>query len=357
MIQLYLMIGLRGFVLGSSQIVRVLGFETSCDETAVAIYNVDDGSVHQELYSQVDIHKEYGGVVPEIAARDHIVHALPLLNRLLERSPYALADIDGIAYTKGPGLVGALLVGASLARSMAWALSIPSIGVHHMEAHLAAVMLEQRKPSYPYLALLVSGGHTLLVQVKALGDYKILGQTLDDAAGEAFDKTATLLGLDYPGGPALAKLAMRGRAGRYVFPRPMTKKPGLDFSFSGLKTALAQAIEVSDGSEQVRADMALAFEEAVIDTLRIKIERALAQTGLQQLVMVGGVSANVRLRAELEQYFSPQGIQVFYPRQSYCTDNAAMVAYLGAARLRAGQSEPLSIKVRPRWSMEELTIL
>ena len=332
----------------------VLGFETSCDETAVALYHVEHGLLAQKIYSQIELHKEYGGVVPELAARDHIQYALPLLHELLHESDYNLAEVDAIAYTKGPGLVGALLVGAALARSLAWALSIPSVGVHHMEAHLAAIMLEDNAPDYPYLALLVSGGHTMLVTVTALGHYQILGETLDDAVGEAFDKTAKVLGLSYPGGPAVASAALDGDPTVYKFPRPMVRQGGLDFSFSGLKTAVLNCWQQSDKSVQTRANIARAFEEAVVDTLLIKIKRALGQSALQKLVVVGGVSANQRLRQSLQQQLQSQQIAIYFPSLQYCTDNAAMVACLGAKRLVAGEREPLAITVKPRWSMADL---
>ena len=335
----------------------ILGFETSCDETAVALYDLEQGLIGQEIYSQIELHQLYGGVVPELAARDHIQYALPLLDKLLQAKQLKLQHIKGIAYTKGPGLIGALLVGATLAKSLAWALGIPSIGVHHMEAHLAAVMLEERTPTYPYLALLVSGGHTMLVEAKALGSYKILGQSVDDAAGEAFDKTAKLLGLGYPGGPAIAKLAASVQRDHYEFPRPMCRQPGLDFSFSGLKTKVSTVWASSDQSERTKSHIAHAFEVAAVDSLRIKVLRALKQTSLKQLVMVGGVSANRRLRACLAEAAGELGVEIFYPRPEYCTDNAAMVAYLGAQRLQAGQAEGLAIKAQARWSMQELTPL
>ena len=334
----------------------IIGVETSCDETAVALYHLDQGLLAEELHSQIEAHKEYGGVVPELAARDHIVYALPLLNKLLSNNNFTVKDIAGVAYTKGPGLVGGLLVGAALARSFAWALSVPAIGVHHMEAHLAAMMLEPEPPCYPYLGLLISGGHTMLLHVHELGRYTILGQTLDDAVGEAFDKAAKQLGLDYPGGPAIAKLAEQGDPNFLKLPRPMCNRPGLDFSFSGLKTALMQQVK-SDSYDAVNnANLARAFEEAAVDTIAIKVERALQQTGLNSLVMAGGVSANKRLRQTLSSRLEKIGAEVFYPRPEYCTDNAAMVACLGAARLEAGDREDLAIKVHPRWSMEDLTV-
>ena len=332
--------------------MRVLGIETSCDETGVAIYDSARGLVANQLHSQARLHDPYGGVVPELASRDHIRRISPLIKAALGEAGLASEAIDGVAYTAGPGLAGALLVGASVGRSLAYAWGAPAVGVHHMEAHLLAVMLEDERPDYPFLALLVSGGHTQLVAVRAMGDYAMLGESLDDAAGEAFDKTAKLLGLGYPGGPRLSALALQGRAGGPVFPRPMTDRPGLDFSFSGLKTAVALAVKELDGDdEQARADLARAFVEAVVDTLAIKCERAMEQTGINRLAAAGGVSANKQLRARLREMAARRGGRIFYPRPEYCTDNGAMIAYAGCAKLQAGQRDPLSFAARPRWPL------
>lgn len=332
--------------------MRVLGIETSCDETGVAIYDSARGLLANQLHSQARLHDPYGGVVPELASRDHIRRISPLINAAMGEAGLASDAIDGVAYTAGPGLAGALLVGASVGRSLAYAWGAPAVGVHHMEAHLLAVMLEEERPDYPFLALLVSGGHTQLVEVRALGDYAMLGESLDDAAGEAFDKTAKLLGLGYPGGPRLSALALQGRAAGPVFPRPMTDRPGLDFSFSGLKTAVALAVKELDGDdEQARADLARAFVEAVVDTLAIKCERAMEQTGINRLAAAGGVSANKQLRARLREMAARRGGRIFYPRPEYCTDNGAMIAYAGCAKLQAGQRDPLSFAARPRWPL------
>ncbi len=334
--------------------MRVLGIESSCDETGVALFDTERGLLGHVLHSQVPLHAGYGGVVPELASRDHVRKTLPLLERLLADCGCTRQDIDAIAYTAGPGLIGALLVGASIGRSLAWSLGVPALGVHHMEGHLLAPMLEDPAPDFPFIALLVSGGHTLLVRVEALGVYQILGDTLDDAAGEAFDKTAKLLGLDYPGGAQLARLAESGAPGRFRFPRPMTNRPGLDFSFSGLKTfALTTHREAGD-DPQTRADIARAFQDAVVDTLIIKCRRALQQTGLTRLVVAGGVGANRALRQGLQQMTAQRSAQVYYPRLEFCTDNGAMIAYAGACRLQAGQREGLEVEVRPRWSLEAL---
>ncbi len=330
--------------------MRVLGVETSCDESAIAIYDSDQGLIAHEIFSQIDLHAKYGGVVPELASRDHIRKTLPLIDEALKKTASAGHDLSGIAYTKGPGLIGALLVGATIARSLAFAWQIPAIGVHHMEAHLMATMLEDNPPSYPFLALIVSGGHTLLVEVREFGCYQVLGQSLDDAVGEAFDKTAKLLGLGYPGGPALEKLAQKARAHTLKLPRPMTNRPGLDFSFSGLKTAVVNLVKQTDQSVD-KAEVAAAFQEAVIDTLKIKCTRALEQTGLTTLVVAGGVSANQKLRDVFSQTFTQAGVQVHYPRHEFCTDNGAMVAYTGYLRLLRGERESLSIVVNPRWPL------
>ncbi|NIC04596.1 tRNA (adenosine(37)-N6)-threonylcarbamoyltransferase complex transferase subunit TsaD [Billgrantia bachuensis] len=340
--------------------MRVLGIETSCDETGVAIYDTDRGLLADALYSQVAMHAEYGGVVPELASRDHTRRLLPLIQQVLDEAGMARHELDAIAYTAGPGLVGALMVGASTAHGMARALNIPVLGVHHMEGHLMAPMLEEPSPAFPFVALLVSGGHTQLVEVQGLGRYRLLGESVDDAAGEAFDKAAKMLGLSYPGGPQVARLAEAGDPGRFRFPRPMTDRPGLDFSFSGLKThtlttlrGLEQAGKLDD---QARADVAHAFEEAVVDTLVIKCRRALDDTGLKRLVMAGGVSANTRLRERLAHEAEKRSAQVYYPRGRFCTDNGAMIALAGALRLLAGERDEVGrMQAVPRWPMETLT--
>lgn len=333
----------------------VLGIETSCDETAVALYAADRGLLGHALFSQIALHARYGGVVPELASRDHVRKLLPLVRQVIDNTGIIDRDIGGVAYTAGPGLVGALLVGATTGRSLAWTWGVPAVAVHHMEGHLLAPMLEPDPPDFPFLALLVSGGHTLLVEVAGIGRYRLLGDSVDDAVGEAFDKTATLLGLSYPGGPALAALALQGDAGRFRFPRPMTDRPGLDFSFSGLKTFALNTWRESGQSEQDRADIARAFEEAVVDTMVIKCRRAIAQTGLKTLVIAGGVGANQRLRERLGGLMDAEGGRVCYPRPEFCTDNGAMIAYAGYQRLQAGQHENLNIKAMPRWSLEELS--
>jgi len=336
--------------------MRVLGVETSCDETGVAIYDSQQCLLlGHALYSQIDIHAKYGGVVPELASRDHVRKLIPLIKKLLNENHISPNEIEGIAYTAGPGLIGALLVGAAVSRSLAWAWQVPAIGVHHMEGHLLAAMLEEPTPAFPFLALLVSGGHTQLIQVAAMGKYTVLGESVDDAAGEAFDKIAKLLGLGYPGGPAIAQLATHGNPDAFHFPRPMTQCSGLDFSFSGLKTSVLTTWRNQEQNEQTRADIARAFEEAVIDTLAIKCRRAIQQTGLTRLVVAGGVGANQRLRTRLAQLVDKMGTSVYYPRPIFCTDNGAMIAYAGALRLMAGQSEPLGFSAYPRWSMNELT--
>lgn len=336
----------------------VLGLETSCDETGVALYDSTKGLLADALFSQIDLHRIYGGVVPELASRDHIKRLIPLLNQVLNEAGCEKSAIDAIAYTAGPGLVGALLVGASFAKSLSFAWGIPSVGVHHMEGHLLAPMLEENPPQFPFVALLVSGGHTQLVKVTGIGRYELLGESVDDAAGEAFDKTAKLLGLNYPGGPEIARLAEQGTAKRFTFPRPMTDRPGLMFSFSGLKTAALNAWQQckaeGDASEQTKADIALAFQQAVVETLTIKCKRALEQTGLNQLVIAGGVSANKALRSSLETMVKPLQGNVFYARPQFCTDNGAMIAYAGCQRLLAGERSDLAIEVRARWPMEQL---
>lgn len=339
--------------------MRVLGIETSCDETGVAVYDSEQGLLGDALYSQVEMHTEYGGVVPELASRDHIRKLLPLIREVMAESDLVLADLDAVAYTAGPGLIGALMVGASTGRALALGLGIPAIGVHHMEGHLLAPMLEESPPTFPFVALLVSGGHTQLVRVEAIGEYQLLGESLDDAAGEAFDKAAKMLGLEYPGGPLIAKLAEQGDRTRFRFPRPMTDRPGLDFSFSGLKTFTlntAQSCKNAEGviDSQTKADIAAAFEEAVVDTLAIKCRRALRETGLKQLIIAGGVSANRRLREKLAETVSSEKASLYYARPRFCTDNGAMIAYAGCQRLLAGQQSDLTILAKPRWPMDSL---
>jgi N6-L-threonylcarbamoyladenine synthase len=335
--------------------MRVLGIETSCDETGVALYDTALGLRAHGLYSQIPLHAEYGGVVPELASRDHVRKLLPLVRQTLAEAELQVSDIDAVAFTAGPGLIGALLVGAAAGRALAWALEVPAIGVHHMEGHLLAPLMEENPPKPPFVALLVSGGHTQLVLVKAIGDYHLLGETLDDAAGEAFDKTAKTMGLPYPGGPELAKLAETGTPGKYKFSRPMTDRPGLDFSFSGLKTQVLLAWQKSDKTTETRADIARGFEDAVVDTLAIKCERALHQCQTHQLVVAGGVGANKRLRAKLAISCEKLRGRVYFPRPEFCTDNGAMIAFAGALRLQAGQYEDASITVQARWDMATLS--
>jgi len=333
--------------------MKVLGIESSCDETGVAIYDTEQGVLlADQLYSQVALHAEYGGVVPELASRDHIRRAVPLIKDAIKEAGLSLNDLDGIAYTTGPGLIGALMVGASVGRSLAWGLGIPAVGVHHMEGHLLAPMLqdEEKRPQFPFIALLVSGGHTMLVDVKAIGEYTIMGESLDDAVGEAFDKTAKMLGLGYPGGPVLAALADSGEEGVYNFPRPMVRHQGLDFSYSGLKTFALTTWNKSDKTDQDKANIAHAFQEAVVDTLFIKSRRALQQINGNRLVIAGGVGANKRLREKLTELDA----EVFFPPMQFCTDNGAMIAYAGAIRLQAGQTEDMVIAPKPRWSLEDL---
>ena len=334
--------------------MKVLGIESSCDETGLAVYDTVSGLQAHVLHSQVSLHEAYGGVVPELASRDHIRKVTPLFRELLAKAELAVSEIDAIAYTAGPGLAGALLVGASVGRALAWSLGVPALGVHHMEGHLLAPMLEESVPEFPYVSLLVSGGHTLLIRVDGIGRYRILGETLDDAAGEAFDKTAKMLGLDYPGGPLLARLAQEGKAEAFRFSRPMTNRPGLDFSFSGLKTAAITEFRQSEEREGLRADVAAAFQDAVVDTLRIKCDRALNQEKLQRLVIAGGVGANRLLRERFRQHFGAQGVDVFYPRIEFCTDNGAMIALAGGLRLAAGQRDNKVATIRPRWPLDEL---
>lgn len=336
----------------------VLGLETSCDETGVALYDSEQGLLADALFSQIDLHRVYGGVVPELASRDHVKRMLPLIREVLAAAGRSPQDIDGIAYTSGPGLVGALLVGASCAQALAFAWGVPALGVHHMEGHLLAPMLEEQPPVFPFIALLVSGGHTQLVRVDGIGRYQVLGESVDDAAGEAFDKTAKLIGLGYPGGPEIARLAQSGTPGRFTFPRPMTDRPGLDFSFSGLKTfalnTWQQCRDAGDAGEQTRCDIALAFQQAVVETLVIKCKRALKQTSLKRLVIAGGVSANQSLRESLGAMLGELGGEVFYARPRFCTDNGAMIAYAGCQRLLAGQKDGPAIGVQARWPMESL---
>lgn len=372
--------------------MRVLGIETSCDETAVAIYDEELGLLSHALHSQVEIHAKYGGVVPELASRDHIVKLLPLVNKVLEDSKLTLQDINAIAYTAGPGLIGALLVGACFAKSLAYTLNLPAIEIHHMEGHLLAALMEEPKPSFPFIGLLVSGGHTLLVEVKNIGQYRILGESIDDAAGEAFDKTAKLLGLGYPGGPLIAALAKKGNPSRFHFPRPLTDRPGLDFSFSGLKTFAMNTIQrlknkkmedradseisadqeidkdkimgndksIGDMDAQDKADVAFAFQEAVADTLLIKCRRAIKQTGLSRLVVAGGVGANLRLRSKLAELTESHQCEIFYPSLEFCTDNGAMIAFAGFQRIKTqllsdNTLKPLRMTVYPKWPMDQIS--
>lgn len=338
--------------------MRVLAIESSCDETGIAIYDSEQGLLSHALYSQVEMHAIYGGVVPELASRDHIRKAIPLIKEVMISAHTTSEQLDGIAYTSGPGLAGALLVGACLARSLAWSWGLPTLAVHHMEGHLLAPLLEDNAPEFPFVALLVSGGHTQLVDVKGIGQYEVLGESIDDAAGEAFDKTAKMMDLPYPGGPHIAKLAQQGTQGRFKFPRPMTDRPGLDFSFSGLKTfarnTIAKCEQETGLTEQDKADIALAFEQAAVDTLAIKCKRALEQTGRKRLVIAGGVSANQYLREKLHALMDKLNGQVFYPRPEFCTDNGAMIAYAGCQRMKAGQKDGEEIVIHPRWPMDQL---
>jgi tRNA N6-adenosine threonylcarbamoyltransferase len=334
--------------------MQVLGIESSCDETGIAIYDSETGLLAHNLHSQIDLHKEYGGVVPELASRDHVRRLLPLIKKTLSEAGTELKSLDAIAYTAGPGLMGALLVGTAMGRSLAYSLSIPAIAVHHMEAHLLAPMLEEDIPEYPFLALLVSGGHTQIVHVTQPGNYKILGESVDDAAGEAFDKTAKLLGLSYPGGPVLSALAEKGDSNRFQFPRPMINRPGLDFSFSGLKTFALNTVNAEADDEQTRADIARAFVDAVVDTFIIKCRRAIKETGLKELVVAGGVSANKQLREGLNNLMNEVNGKVYFPRAEFCTDNGAMIAYAGYLRLKAGQTESLNFQAKPRWPLDEI---
>ena len=334
--------------------MRILGIETSCDETGVAIYDGEQGLMAHALYSQAHIHAEYGGVVPEIASRDHVRKLIPLLDQCLQEAHCSKAEIDAVAYTMGPGLVGALLVGVAAGRAIAAALDVPAIAVHHMEGHLLAPLLEAEAPQFPFVALLVSGGHSMLVEVSRIGSYKVLGETLDDAAGEAFDKTAKLLGLGYPGGPVLARAAENGDPDKYRFPRPMTDRPGLEFSFSGLKTHTRNLWHRNRDQENAQADIAAGFQKAVVETLVIKCRRAMQQTRAGHLVIAGGVGANRELRDALSRAGKKYGWGVSYPRIEFCTDNGAIIAYAGYHRLLAGQVEPEVIRAKPRWPMSEL---
>jgi N6-L-threonylcarbamoyladenine synthase len=333
--------------------MRVLGIESSCDETGIALYDTEKGLLGHALYSQVELHAEYGGVVPELASRDHIRKTLPLIEQVLAQANVSRDDIDAVAYTAGPGLVGALLVGAAIGRSLAWALDVPALAINHMEGHLLSPLLEDKSPDFPFVSLLVSGGHTLLVDVHGVGQYQLLGESIDDAVGEAFDKTAKMLGLSYPGGPVLAALAEQGIADKYQFPRPMTNRPGLDFSFSGLKTFAMNTWRASEQTEQDQADIALAFQTAAVETLVIKCKRALKQTGRNTLVIAGGVSANKALRARMDAMTNHN---VYYPRAEFCSDNGAMIAFAGAMRQAAMvKQENPTFSARPRWPLDELS--
>jgi N6-L-threonylcarbamoyladenine synthase len=335
--------------------VLTLGIESSCDDTGLALYDETRGLLAHVLFSQTEMHVQFGGVVPELASRDHVRKILPLLKSLLNKAHVTLDDIEGIAYTRGPGLAGALLTGAAFAKSLAMAQNLPCIGINHLEGHLLAPMLEDTPPAYPFLALLVSGGHTQLIFVKQFGHYELLGESLDDAAGEAFDKTGRLLGLPYPAGPEIAKLALKGTPDAFHFPRPMTDRPGLDFSFSGLKTSILYAVKETDLTEQRKADIAHACQVAIVDTLVIKCRRAIKQTNANTLVIAGGVSANKHLRDQLTALSQKLKISLFYPRPEFCTDNGAMIAYAGNQRLRNGEKDNPNIDIKPRWPISELT--
>jgi N6-L-threonylcarbamoyladenine synthase len=337
--------------------VKILGLESSCDESAAAVLDSDQGLLAHAVFSQIELHRLYGGVVPELAARDHIRRLLPLLRGVLADAGIAAQQLDGIAYTAGPGLVGALLTGAALGRSLAFALGIPALGVHHLEGHLLAPLLEPDPPPFPHIALLVSGGHTMLIEVQGIGAYRLLGQTRDDAAGEAFDKTAKLLGLPYPGGPELARIAAAGRAGAFVFPRPMLDRPGLEFSFSGLKTAVMHAVRDRVLDDALRADVARGVQEAIVECLCVKALRALEATDCEVLTVSGGVGANLQLRETLSRLLAARGGRAYYPRPEFCTDNAAMIAVAGLARLRAGQHDDLAIGAHAQWALDSLPAL
>lgn len=332
----------------------VLGIESSCDETGIALYDTERGLLSHALHSQIDMHAEYGGVVPELASRDHIRRALPLTRHVLDTAGRTLQDVDGIAYTQGPGLAGALLVGTSIAEALAFTLDVPTVGVHHLEGHLLAPLLEENPPAFPFVALLVSGGHTQLMRVTAIGDYELLGDTLDDAAGEAFDKTAKLLGLGYPGGPALSRLATQGQAGHFKLPRPLLNSGDLNFSFSGLKTAVLTLVNEHALTDQTKADIACEFQEAVTEVLTAKCMAALRETGLDSLIVSGGVGANARLRERLNQATQRRHCTVSYPRLEFCTDNGAMIAFAGAMRMLHAQRGDHAFTVRPRWDLADL---
>jgi len=334
--------------------MRILAIESSCDESAAAILDAGRGLLAHEIFSQIELHRVFGGVVPELASRDHVRRLLPLVRAVMAKAGTDPCDLNGVAYTAGPGLIGALLTGASLARSLAYAWKVPALAVHHLEGHLLAPLLEPDPPPFPHVALLVSGGHTMLIEVQAIGSYRLLGETRDDAAGEAFDKTAKLLGLPYPGGPELARLAERGRPGTFDFPRPMLDRPGLEFSFSGLKTAVVHAVREREMTDTLRADVAEGVQASIVETLTVKALRALEETGLDTLVVSGGVSANRSLRERLTDAARRQGARVYYPRIEFCTDNAAMIAVAGLARLKAGQHDGLAIEARARWPLESL---
>jgi N6-L-threonylcarbamoyladenine synthase len=336
---------------------RVLAIESSCDESAAAVLDESQGLLAHELYSQIELHRIYGGVVPELASRDHVRRLLPLVRRALDRAATTPDQLAGVAFTAGPGLIGALLTGASLARSLAYAWGVPAVGIHHLEGHLLAPLLEPEPPPFPHVALLVSGGHTQLIEVGGIGRYRVLGDTRDDAAGEAFDKTAKLLGLPYPGGPELARLAESGTPGAFQYPRPMLDRPGLELSFSGLKTAVLHSLRGRELTAKLRADVARGVEEAIVGTLSAKAVRALDATGLDVLVVSGGVSANQRLREALTDAVSRRGGRVYYPRLEFCTDNAAMIAVAGLARLKAGEHDGLAIQSRAQWPLETLTMV
>ncbi|MCL1603376.1 tRNA (adenosine(37)-N6)-threonylcarbamoyltransferase complex transferase subunit TsaD [Succinatimonas hippei] len=337
--------------------MRILGIESSCDETGVAVFDDEKGLVGHVLHTQIAMHAEYGGVVPELASRDHIKRVVPLVREVLAQSETSMHDLCAVAYTAGPGLIGALLVGATEARALAYALNIPAVPVHHMEGHLLAPMLEDPAPTFPFVALLISGGHTMLIKVEKPGSYELLGQSVDDAAGEAFDKTAKLLGIPYPGGPGLEKLAQTGNSKAYHFPRPMLDRPNCDFSFAGLKTAVLNAVHASTDLEKQKADIARCFTDAVADTLRHKCERALNLTGLNTLVVAGGVSANTAIRSLLSELMESRGGKAFFARREFCTDNGAMIALAGMMRFKAGQIGTLGVDVFPRWPLDSLKVL
>ncbi len=339
--------------------MKVLGIETSCDETGVALYDSEQGLLGHQLYSQIRLHEDYGGVVPELASRDHVQKLTPLLRQLFKESGVDKSLVDAVAYTAGPGLLGALMVGACAGQALAYAWGVPGIGVHHMEGHLLAPLMETDAIDTPFVALLVSGGHTQLIEVKRIGEYQLLGESVDDAAGEAFDKVAKMLNLGYPGGPQVARAAEQGDSERFRFPRPMTDRPGLDFSFSGLKTYCLNTIQRHQQQDrpldpQLVSDVARAFQDAVVDTMVIKCKRAMKQTGLKALVVAGGVSANLQLRERLGAVMTGMGVKVAYPKMEFCTDNGAMIAYAGWQRLRAGQQDAMGIKPRARWPLTEL---